>query len=737
VSLATVIVPTVAGGPRLARLLESLDDQSGAIEVLVVDNSSADPAMDHLGSRFANARVIRLDHNAGYSRAVNLAACEAAGDALVLLNDDCVCEPGFVEAIVAPLDPATGVTMAAGVMREARDPTRIDTAGMQLDRTLLVFDYLNGEQVTCLDNGVPDPIGPSGAAAAFDREAFLEAGGFDEKLFAYWEDVDLVLRMRRDGARCALAPSARGIHDHSATLGSGSPGKNYLTGFGRGYVLRKWGVLRSPARTARVLVTDGAVCIGQLVVDRSLAGVRGRIRGYRTATRAAPFPSEALPDGSAGDGPLRTLGRRAWRRARLRAQAAPGAGSGKLRVLTVFHVAEVSGPLRALTSELRWLAAVGELTVVAPARGVVTDELGDFTSVDRLDFAPLMLPDGAAGAVGALGRLRRDARKFRALIRRERPDVVLIISSMLPAALIAARRERVPAVVYAAEIYRGREVPSRPRRLVGTALLALTGRAAIAVIASSRTVAAQFPASVRAKVTVIYPPIPANYARGDAEGFRRRHGIAPDEQCILAVGNLTRDRGQDVLLRSLPSIRSAVEGARLVLVGPTFDRPKDIAFEAELRALAETLGVSPAVTFAGYELDMAGAYAAAAVLVSPTRTYESFGMAACEALVAGRPIVATRVGAVSEVLDGVPGAELIPPGEPKALASAVVRALRDPELARRTAREGGQEVLRRFAPERSLVAFRELVERIGTGGTEGPADERVELRRGSGGEPTA
>ena len=123
---------------------------------------------------------------------------------------------------MAPLDPIAGVTMAAGVMREVRDPTRIDTAGMQLDRTLLVFDYLNGEPAACLDNGVADPIGPSGAAAAFDREAFLEVGGFDEKLFAYWEDVDLVLRMRREGARCALAPRARGIHYHSATLGSGS-----------------------------------------------------------------------------------------------------------------------------------------------------------------------------------------------------------------------------------------------------------------------------------------------------------------------------------------------------------------------------------------------------------------------------------------------------------------------------------------------------------------------------------
>ena len=708
VSLATVIVPTVAGGPRLTRLLSSLEDRPSGVGILVVDNGSTDPGIGGLGSRFAGVEIIRLERNVGYSGAVNLAAREATGGALVLLNDDCVCDPGYIEAITAPLDRSAGVTMAAGVMLEARQPSRIDTAGMQLDRTLLVFDYLNGEPVACLDQGVPDPIGPSGAAAAFDREAFLAAGGFDERLFAYWEDVDLVLRMRAGGERCALAPGARGTHDHSATLGSGSPRKNYLTGFGRGYVLRKWGVLRSPARTAQVLVTDGAVCVGQLVIDRSLAGVRGRVRGYRAAA-SGPFPSEALVEGGAADGVLRTLGRRASRRARLRAPSAPGAERGKLRVLTVFHVAEVSGPLRALTSELRWLAEVADLAVVLPASGAVTDELGDLASVHRLDFAPLMLPGGVVGAVGALGRLRREAHDFRLLIRRERPDLVLIVSSMLPAALIAARREGVPALVYAAEIYHGPEVASRARRLVGTALIALTGRAASAVIASSGTVAAQFPASVRAKVTVMYPPIPANSAGGDAAGFRRRHGIAPDEPCILAVGNLTPGRGQDVLLRSLPSIRSEVEGARLVLVGPTFDRPKDIAFEAELRALAKGLDVSTAVTFAGYERDMAGAYAAAAVVANPSRTHpESFGMAACEALVAGRPVVATRVGAVSEVLDGVPGAELVPPGDQASLARAMVTTLTDAEASGRAV-AGGEAIAKRFPPERSLETFRRVI----------------------------
>jgi GT2 family glycosyltransferase len=318
VSLASVIVPTLAGGPRIVRLLESVRERPSGVEVLVIDNGSADPELGRLEDRFDGVRVIRLDHNAGYSRAVNIAAREAEGDALVLLNDDCVCEAGYVDAILTALSPATAVTMAAGVMREAGDPSRIDTAGMQLDRTLLVFDYLNGEPVTCLERGVADPVGPSGAAAAFDREAFLSAGGFDERLFAYWEDVDLVLRMRLRGQRCALARDARGTHAHSATLGSGSAGKNYLMGFGRGYVLRKWGVLRSPARLAQVLAVEATLCLGQAVIDHSLSGISGRARGLRAARHEAPYPASALSGQAQPDGALRTLRRRARRRARLR-----------------------------------------------------------------------------------------------------------------------------------------------------------------------------------------------------------------------------------------------------------------------------------------------------------------------------------------------------------------------------------------------------------------------------------
>lgn len=312
----TVVIPTI-NPPRAARLLASLADAGGEFETIVVDNGTGAAELEPPRSGL-EGEVLRLDSNLGFSRAVNLGARRGQGEALVLLNDDSVVDAGYVERITGALDPGAGVVMAAGVMLDGHRPGLIDTAGVELDRTLLGFDYLNGEPLAVLDGPVPDPLGPSGAAAAFTRDAFLEAGGFDEKLFAYLEDVDLVLRLRRAGASCRLVADARGTHEHSATLGPGSARKDYLLGYGRGYLLRKWGVL-APRRLPAVLAREIVLSSGQMVVDRNLGGVRGRVAGLRASRPTESYPAPEL----LGDPPslASTLRRRWRRRARLRSRA--------------------------------------------------------------------------------------------------------------------------------------------------------------------------------------------------------------------------------------------------------------------------------------------------------------------------------------------------------------------------------------------------------------------------------
>jgi GT2 family glycosyltransferase len=698
----SVVVPTMTAA-RVERLLESLAAQTVDHQTIVVDNGlGADGA--ELERRFAGVDVLRPGSNVGYSRGCNLGAAHADGEALVLVNDDSVCDPDFLERITEPLDPAAGTVMAAGVMRDWSDPERIDSAGMELDETLLVFDYLNGEPLARLDDGVEDPIGPSGAAAAFDRASFLAVGGFDERLFAYWEDVDLVLRLRRIGFRCALAPAARGTHEHSATLGSGSAEKNYLIGYGRGYVLRKWG-MPGLRRLPAVLARDATLCIGQALVDRNLGGLRGRIDGYR-ATQRTETPPSGLAVGDGAPSALSTLRRRAVRRARLRARP-PERLPETLRTLAIFHVAEPGGPLRSLEAELAWLSAHGGLDVLVPDVGEVAESLAASGDVDRHPYSALTVPTGPVDAAATARDLAREVRGFRERIREHRPDLVLIVSAILPAALIAARLEKVPSIVYAGEVLGGAQLRGLQRTLAGGLVLQVTKRIAAAIVACSRTVATQYEGG-RATVKVIYPPLRDHYEFGARNGFRARYGIGRDDVCIAAVGNITEQRGQDVLLRAMVEVRRSFPSARCMIAGEALPRPRDLAFRRRLGEMVEEFELSDAVVFTGFVDRIADLYAAADVIVNPTR-YESFGRVALEAALAGRPVVSTSAGAIPEVLRDGESALLVEPDDSGALAAGIVRLLSDPQLALRVVAGGRAFATEHLDGASALAAFQGVV----------------------------
>ncbi len=295
-----VYIPNYNGSARLGRTLRSLREQSRPVDVVVVDNGSGDDSLALLHDEFPEVAVLALERNLGFGPALNRAVAEHPADPLILLNNDAVAEPRFVEAL---LDAAAeGVQAVAGVLLQERDPGLIDSAGVVADRTLMGFDHLHGEPLAALA-GAPDPLGPTGGAALYAHAAFAAVGGFDERIFLYYEDLDLALRLAAAGAGCRLAPGARAVHAYSASLGAGSGEKYERTGWSRGYMLRRYGVMSRPRDAARVLATEGALCAGQLLLDRSAAGLRGRLRGWRagggSAAPAAAPDRERLLDLSA------------------------------------------------------------------------------------------------------------------------------------------------------------------------------------------------------------------------------------------------------------------------------------------------------------------------------------------------------------------------------------------------------------------------------------------------------
>jgi N-acetylglucosaminyl-diphospho-decaprenol L-rhamnosyltransferase len=294
----TVYIPTLRAGERLAQTLESLERQEPRPRVVVVDNSTEGLGEELVRSRFPWVQSVAFGVNLGFGAALNRAVREVPGDPIVFFNDDVSAEPGFIAGLTGALTPRVG--MVAGVLLSEADPGRIDSAGVIADRTLLGFDYLNGEPVEALESA-GDPLGPTGGAALYRRSAFEQVGGFDEGIFLYYEDLDLALRMRLAGFSCRLAPSARGIHAYSETLGANTGRKYAMTGWSRGYLLRAYGFSRRPLLLTRAIAVEAAICAGQIVFQRTTQGARARLRGWRAGRGIAPrsIPKDGLLEISA------------------------------------------------------------------------------------------------------------------------------------------------------------------------------------------------------------------------------------------------------------------------------------------------------------------------------------------------------------------------------------------------------------------------------------------------------
>lgn len=288
---ASVYIPTLDGGEKLIRCLESLEEQTVPATVVVADNGEGEGSAAMLGERFPRVTRVGFGRNLGFGNALNQAIAAAGEGSIVLLNDDAVAEPELVERLLAASAEAE---MVAAVLLGERDPTRIDSAGVLVDQTLMAFDYLRGKPVDSLE-GAGAPLGPTGGAALYDRDAFNAVGGFDERMFLYYEDVDLALRMRAAGARCALAAGARAVHGYSLTLGARSARKYARTGWSRGYLLRRYGVTSHPPTAVQAVIRESVICGGQLLRDRTLAGARGRFAGWRAGK---DLPPRELPEAS-------------------------------------------------------------------------------------------------------------------------------------------------------------------------------------------------------------------------------------------------------------------------------------------------------------------------------------------------------------------------------------------------------------------------------------------------------
>ncbi|MBM7330131.1 glycosyltransferase family 4 protein, partial [Agrobacterium sp. S2] len=211
------------------------------------------------------------------------------------------------------------------------------------------------------------------------------------------------------------------------------------------------------------------------------------------------------------------------------------------------------------------------------------------------------------------------------------------------------------------------------------------------------------------KVRIVYngfdPAKASVYDPARAQQLRRELGLGP-QPLIGLFGRLSEWKGQHVFLEAI----AAMEGVQAVIVGSALFGQE--AYEARIRTLASSLGLDSRVRFLGFRPDVTELMAAMDAVAHTSVVAEPFGRVVVEAMMCGRPVVATRGGGVTEIIrDGETGL-LVPPADAPALAAALGRILTDPTLAEKLAKKGREDVMRRFSLEETCRTISALLSEV-------------------------
>lgn len=226
------------------------------------------------------------------------------------------------------------------------------------------------------------------------------------------------------------------------------------------------------------------------------------------------------------------------------------------------------------------------------------------------------------------------------------------------------------------------------------------------VVNSAATLEAlQLPAERRARVIyngIVHDGLP-QMRETEAEMTKRPKGGRP---CIGLVGRISPWKGQDVFLRAAATVREKYPDARFQIVGaPLFGEEE---YEAELHRLSAELGLEDCVEWLGFRSDVPQVVSQMTMLVHASKTGEPFGQVVVEAMMAGRPVVATDGGGIPEiVVEGETGL-LVPMNDAPAMATAVLRLLDDPALAKAMGRAGRARAAEKFTIQHTVAKVSHL-----------------------------
>jgi GT2 family glycosyltransferase len=268
---ATVVIVAYNSGPALLRCLDSLREEGGAHELIVVNNGDRTPEIEQADAAL-DVRVLEPGCNLGYAEGSTHGARHASNETLVFLNPDTSVAPGAVSELERALEDES-VAIAMGRLREMQRPELLNSAGCVIHLVGLAWSDRYGEPVDSVA-ARQEITYANGSVLAIRTALFNELGGFTPELFLYHEDLELGWRARMQGYRVILEPAADVFHEYEYAR---NVRKNYFMERNRLIFLGSAYSVRLLALLAPVLL---AAELGLVVVAWREGWLRDKVRGW-------------------------------------------------------------------------------------------------------------------------------------------------------------------------------------------------------------------------------------------------------------------------------------------------------------------------------------------------------------------------------------------------------------------------------------------------------------------------
>ena len=221
--LATVVVVNFNGRHHLERCLPALFVPTQVdFEVIVADNGSTDESLEWLAQNWPAVRVLVLGKNLGFGAANGRGVAAARGEFVAFLNNDTVVEPGWLAALLEPLQADAEIAASCSTLRLLEHLGLLNARGGAMTSPGYGFDIdfmvpIEREPACGRSGRWRDVLFPTAAAMAMRRSDFIAIGGFDPKMFMYHEDVDLGLRLWITGRRVVVCDDSMVAHAFGGT----------------------------------------------------------------------------------------------------------------------------------------------------------------------------------------------------------------------------------------------------------------------------------------------------------------------------------------------------------------------------------------------------------------------------------------------------------------------------------------------------------------------------------------